>query len=127
MRAKLAGMDLRREGYFIETKDIDFGMYPTLFDYLIMSWTDYLLGVEAYQSTGKAVKPKAAPLLVEEFTRPFNPYQRSPEYLFKHFPFIGESSIRNDYVTRSFLSQITQYFQMITRFYSPAYLCPYKL
>ena len=43
LRDELVKMDIRKEEYFLDVKDIDFGMYPTLFDYLILSWTDFLL------------------------------------------------------------------------------------
>ena len=36
LRHKLIKMDLKKEGYFLDIKDTDFGMYPTLFDYLIL-------------------------------------------------------------------------------------------
>ena len=63
-------MDIRKEGYFLDTRDVDFGMYPTLFDYLILSWTDFLLRTEASYITKGSVKPEAALLLVEEFKQP---------------------------------------------------------
>jgi len=72
LRNELAMIDIKQEGYFLDIKDIDFGMYPTLFDYLILSWTNFLLGVEAPNLTEGAVKPKADLLLVEEFKRPVN-------------------------------------------------------
>ncbi|MBN2120638.1 MAG: hypothetical protein JW734_06255 [Candidatus Omnitrophica bacterium] len=71
-RNGLATMDIKQEGYFLNIKDIDFGMYPTLFDYLVLSWTDFLLGVGAPNLTEEATKPKADLLLVENFRQPVN-------------------------------------------------------
>jgi len=34
LQNKLVKMDIKKEEYFLDIKDIDFGMYPTLFDYL---------------------------------------------------------------------------------------------
>ncbi|MFC1703307.1 MG2 domain-containing protein [Candidatus Omnitrophota bacterium] len=72
LRKELAKMDLRKEEYFLNIKDVDFGMYPTLFDYLILSWTDFLLGTEASNLAEGAVKPKADVLLVENFRQRVN-------------------------------------------------------
>ncbi len=69
-RNKLAKMDIKKEEYYLNIKDIDFGMYPTLLDYLILSWTDFLLKEEAPRLPEGNVKPKADLLLVEEFKKP---------------------------------------------------------
>ena len=67
LRNDLVTMDLRKEGYFINIKNVDFGMYPTLFDYLIFSWTDFLLTVGTSSNTEETTKPDAEPLLVKEY------------------------------------------------------------
>ena len=72
LRDELAMIDIKQEGYFLNINDIDFGMYPTLFDYLILSWTDFLLNVEALKITEGMIKPKADLLLVEEIKLPVN-------------------------------------------------------
>ena len=72
LRKKLAKMDIRKEGYFLDIKDVDFGMYPTLFDYLTWSWTDFLLKAGVSHVTEETVKPEADLLLVEEFKQPVN-------------------------------------------------------
>lgn len=72
LRVELVGMDIKKEWYFLDIKDIDFGMYPTLFDYLILSWTDFLLKQEASKLTEGIIKPKASLLLTEEFDRAVN-------------------------------------------------------
>ena len=43
LREELLKVEIRDEGYFLDIKDVDFGMYPTLFDYLILSWTNFWL------------------------------------------------------------------------------------
>jgi uncharacterized protein YfaS (alpha-2-macroglobulin family) len=72
LRNELAVIDLKKEEYFFDVKDIDSEMYPTLFDYLILSWTDFLIDTEAQSAAGETIKPKADLFLVEEFERPVN-------------------------------------------------------
>jgi len=72
LRDQLVKMDIRKEGYFIDIKDVDFDMYPTLFDYLILSWTDFLLKEDAQYITEETVRPEANQLLVDEFKQPVN-------------------------------------------------------
>ena len=69
-RNGLVQMDMRKEGYFLNIEDVDFGMYPTLFDYLILSWTDFLLRSEASYVKEGSVRPEANSILVEEFEQP---------------------------------------------------------
>ncbi|MCK4533299.1 hypothetical protein KAU39_05885, partial [bacterium] len=72
LRKELVKLDIKKEGYFLEIKDIDLGMYPTLFDYLILSWTDFLLTTEASGYIGKNeknVRPEAKLLLVDKFKK----------------------------------------------------------
>lgn len=64
LRERLVGIDLREEAYFIDIKNVDFGMYPTLFDYLVFSWTDYLLDSQA---PGQKQMPRAELLLAEAY------------------------------------------------------------
>ena len=42
LRAELVNLKLEDENYFIECKNADFGMYPTLFDFYVYRWTEYL-------------------------------------------------------------------------------------
>lgn len=70
LRHKLIKMDLKKEGYFLDIKDTDFGMYPTLFDYLILNWTEYLLNIEARRDLENMTQPDGAHILDEEFNRP---------------------------------------------------------
>jgi len=72
LRNKLVKIDIKKEGYFLDIKDIDFGMYPTLFDYLILSWTNFLLTHEVSYAAEGIVKPEADLLLSREFKRPVN-------------------------------------------------------
>ena len=72
LRKELVKLDIKKEGYFLEIKDIDLGMYPTLFDYFILSWTDYLLSVEGpgyMGGTQESIRPEAKLLLVDKFKR----------------------------------------------------------
>ena len=69
LREELLEMDLREEGYFLDIEDTDFGMYPTLYDYLILSWTDFLLTQETRRLGGKAIRPDAELLLAERVER----------------------------------------------------------
>lgn len=73
---ELVKMDIKKEGYFLSIEDIDFGMYPTLFDYLILSWTDFLKADVNEEND----KPKASLLMVEEFKQPVEP-DNSPALL----------------------------------------------
>ncbi|MFC1646024.1 alpha-2-macroglobulin [Candidatus Omnitrophota bacterium] len=70
LRGKLVQMELKKEKYFLEVKDVDFGRFPTMFDYLIFSWTNFLLGVEANNLAEGEVKPRADLLLKEKFQLP---------------------------------------------------------
>ncbi len=71
LRNELTGMDLRKEGYFFTNTNVDFGMYPTLFDYLILSWTDFLLEEASDVNVGE-LKPNEDLLLVKDFNRPLS-------------------------------------------------------
>ena len=73
MRKALLKMDLRKEGYFFDIKDIDPGMFPDFFDYLIASWTNFLLETEASEITEKTVRPDAEIILKETFEQAVNP------------------------------------------------------
>jgi uncharacterized protein YfaS (alpha-2-macroglobulin family) len=70
LQQKLIKMDLKEEGYFLDIKDTDFGMYPTLFDYLILNWTEQLLNVEARHDFELMTQPDASQILDEEFNSP---------------------------------------------------------
>jgi uncharacterized protein YfaS (alpha-2-macroglobulin family) len=69
MRAQLLKMPTRKEGYFLDIENVDFNMYPTLLDYLVFAWTDYLFTEEDWNRGGRDVKPQAGILLVEDLER----------------------------------------------------------
>ncbi|MFH1283112.1 MAG: MG2 domain-containing protein [bacterium] len=68
LRNDLIKLNLKKEDYYINIKEVDFGMYPTLFDYLILHWTRYILekksNIDKDELTDK--------LLVGEFKTPLN-------------------------------------------------------
>jgi len=70
MREGLAKMDLDEEGYYFDVEDVHFGAYPTMLDYLVFSWTHFLLTVDASITSEKAVRPDGMQILVEEYARP---------------------------------------------------------
>ncbi|MFC1752728.1 alpha-2-macroglobulin [Thermoproteota archaeon] len=74
IRKKLINYDIKKEEYYLDIKDIDFGMHPTLFDYLIQSWTDFFLNTNTLGFVMKVgeTQPKAELLLVEDFKYPVN-------------------------------------------------------
>jgi uncharacterized protein YfaS (alpha-2-macroglobulin family) len=43
LRGKLAEVPLSGEGYFVDLKDAETGPTPTLWDFAVLRWTDYLL------------------------------------------------------------------------------------
>ena len=66
IRDELVEMNTEDEGYYLDVEEIDFGMYPTLFDYLIYSWTGFLF-------SGKSIKQEELELIVrDEFERDVN-------------------------------------------------------
>ncbi|MFH1313224.1 MAG: alpha-2-macroglobulin family protein [Candidatus Eisenbacteria bacterium] len=69
LRSRLIKMYTLREGYFLDIENIDNHMYPTLLDYLVFAWTDYLLTEEDAYASGEEIKPRAEMLLVEDFDR----------------------------------------------------------
>ena len=73
MRKALLKMDLLKEGYFFDIKDVDPGTFPDFFDYLIASWTNFLLETEAPLITEKTVRPVAEIFLTENFEHAVSP------------------------------------------------------
>jgi uncharacterized protein YfaS (alpha-2-macroglobulin family) len=69
LRTDLLGMYTRKEGYFLDIEHVDFGIYPTLLDYLVFAWTDYLLTEEDADGPEEDTGPRAGMLLVEDFDR----------------------------------------------------------
>ncbi len=43
MRDALIAMDLSKEGYYFRIDGVDLKAYPTLFDFTVQQWTDYLM------------------------------------------------------------------------------------
>ncbi|GAG40809.1 unnamed protein product, partial [marine sediment metagenome] len=84
LRKSLTWMPLSREGYYIEVKNIDKGMYPTVFDYVVLRYSDYLLFYGLDESSPYFVEkqqgkklPDAAIVIREELNKKVN---------FKDFP-----------------------------------------
>ena len=73
LRGQLIKMYTRREGYFLDIEEVDFNMYPTLLDYLVFAWTNYLLTEEVSEEPDEYVKPRAEILMVENFDREVSP------------------------------------------------------
>ncbi|MEO0225848.1 MAG: MG2 domain-containing protein, partial [candidate division WOR-3 bacterium] len=71
---ELLKMELKEEGYFLNLEKVDFGRYPTLFDFYILKWTKYLL---SRNLTEVEDKPEIERFLVKDFNLPVNP-QDSP-------------------------------------------------
>lgn len=66
LREESVKIELKNEAYFLDIKDADLGMYPTLFDCFILSWTNFLIE-EAARITEKMIHLQAELLLVEDF------------------------------------------------------------
>lgn len=66
LREGLLNWDIKKEEYFLDIKGADFGMYPTLFDFLIFSWTNFLIS-QAQGAAYRSVLPEAGEFLVEDF------------------------------------------------------------
>jgi uncharacterized protein YfaS (alpha-2-macroglobulin family) len=71
LKNELVKMDIKKEEYFLDIKDIDFGMYPTLYDYLILSWTNFLKE-DASKVTEKTIKLKPELIIIEDFKNEVN-------------------------------------------------------
>ena len=50
LRDHLLAMPTGEQAYLLDTEDADLGMYPTLFDYLVYSWTRFLMDVATRES-----------------------------------------------------------------------------
>jgi uncharacterized protein YfaS (alpha-2-macroglobulin family) len=72
LRKRLLQMGLEDEAYFLDISDSDLGMYPTLFDYLILNWTNYILASVDSRDPLKSALQNAELLLVETFDRSVN-------------------------------------------------------
>ncbi len=73
LQRQLITLPLKDEGYYFDIKDVDFGMFPTMFDYLVLSWTDFLLNTEADNLAEGETKPAAQELLESIYSRAVNP------------------------------------------------------
>ncbi len=78
MSRELAQVDLRAQGYFFQIEGVDFGMYPTLFDYVIFSWIHFIL--QDAQNMRDLPRPQEDIFLVENFRLPVD-IQDSPGML----------------------------------------------
>ena len=79
LRNDLVTIKMENEGYYLNIEDIDFGMFPTLFDYVVFSWTDHLLRVKSKEITEKTVYPDIQQFLLADFKIPVN--QKDPPIL----------------------------------------------
>ncbi|MBP7653877.1 hypothetical protein KA977_10670, partial [Candidatus Dependentiae bacterium] len=67
----LVSMNLRKEKYYFDTEKIDFKMYPTLLDLLILRWTDYLKSLNLKENENIKL-PDAELVLSEKFLIPLD-------------------------------------------------------
>ncbi|MBN2143670.1 MAG: hypothetical protein JW774_03505 [Candidatus Aureabacteria bacterium] len=70
MKSVLVGIPLKEEGYFLNLDKVDFGMFPTLFDYAVFSISNYF--VEEASASKEDAKPRPEPFLVREWKAPLN-------------------------------------------------------
>ncbi|MBN1383458.1 MAG: hypothetical protein JW983_01075 [Elusimicrobia bacterium] len=68
LRKDLAKMPLLKEDYFILVEKIDKGMYPAVFDYVVLKYTDYLL----YHAERSKIFPDADTVVKDVFDREVN-------------------------------------------------------
>ncbi len=70
VRRDLAGLPIAGESYFVDLKDADASLTPTLWDLAVLRWTGYLLG-EATSEPGK--NPPGLSFLVESYAGRYAP------------------------------------------------------
>lgn len=72
-RRDLVKRSLTEETYFLDLKGVDFGMYPTVLDYVAQSWFSHIVQT-VYEETAekKDPNPAAMPLLADVFERPLD-------------------------------------------------------
>ncbi|MFH1620394.1 MAG: alpha-2-macroglobulin family protein [bacterium] len=69
LRSRLIDVPIKDEGYFIDLSDADKRITPTLWDFVVMRWTDYLL-TEA--PSGETGKPDPMAFIAKRFKIPFS-------------------------------------------------------
>ncbi len=72
VRSELAAMNVEDEGYYMDLEGVDLGAYPTMFDYVVFNFSEYLLNFEATKISGKAARPSGEELIAGTFDRPVN-------------------------------------------------------
>jgi hypothetical protein len=80
IRGLLAEMPLQSQDYYFDTKDLDLISYPTFFDYLVLSWTGFLLGAQFDHGPKEPPRTNGDMLLTAEFSRPVS-YRDPPGLL----------------------------------------------
>lgn len=70
LRRDLAGLPIGGESYFVDLKDADAALTPTLWDLAVLRWTGYLLS-DASSEPGK--NPPALSFLVDSYTGRYAP------------------------------------------------------
>ena len=70
-RLELVKLSLKDETYFLDLKKVDFGMYPTVLDYVVQSWLSHILQPDYSGAEQKTPNPEAHPLLADDFAQPF--------------------------------------------------------
>ena len=69
-REELISMKMSDAGYFLSVDGPGLAKFPALFDYLVLSWSDYLLDVPAMKALAEKDRPPAVPVLAENFDEP---------------------------------------------------------
>ncbi|MBN3039519.1 MAG: hypothetical protein JW867_00150 [Candidatus Omnitrophica bacterium] len=72
LKNELLDLDLKDEEYFLDLNGVDFNMYPTLYDYLVFSYSGFLLNIESADFIKYHEPPKAEPLLTKNYNYPVN-------------------------------------------------------
>jgi uncharacterized protein YfaS (alpha-2-macroglobulin family) len=73
LRSQLVKMNAAEEDLLFFKESVDPGLYPTLFDFLISDWTDFLLGDRSQRQPRDSTEiVDAGLLLVDDFDRPVN-------------------------------------------------------
>ena len=69
-RQELVKFPLQDESYFLDLKNVDFGMYPTFLDYAVQSWLGHILQPLYSDAEKKEPNPEAVGLLADDFNQP---------------------------------------------------------
>lgn len=68
-RAEIIKFPLKDEATFLDLKNVDFGMYPTVLDYVVQSWLSHILQPDYFVAT-ETPNPEAHSLLADNFNQP---------------------------------------------------------